>query len=88
MAKILLFNLYHGPINWIATWKLGQPVRTLEEGGASEVFAATVGESGKYYRLDKVDPPSILTGEAEVVEGFYKATADLLRGKGFPVSLL
>ena len=87
-TNILLFNLYHGPINWLVSYLLGQPVRTLEEGGKSEVFAVTKGTAGKYYRLDEVDPPSPLVTEMEVVEGFYKATADLLKEKGFPIEAI
>jgi hypothetical protein len=74
-------------IGWFL-YILGQPVRSLEEGAASEVFAATKGNAGKYYRLDEEDAPSPLVEEENVVEGFYQATSDLLQEKGYPVKIL
>jgi NAD(P)-dependent dehydrogenase (short-subunit alcohol dehydrogenase family) len=88
LSGIVMYMLYHGPINWLVSYIIGQPVRTLEEGAASEVFAATKGTTGKYYRLDKEDPPTPLSEEKDVVEGFYKATSDLLQAKGFHIKTL
>jgi hypothetical protein len=52
--------LYHGPLNWILSYMLGQPVRTLEEAATSEAYAVTKGKPGKYYRLDEDDTPTPL----------------------------
>jgi hypothetical protein len=88
LSRVLLFLLYNGPSNWLVSYILGQPVRSLEEGAASEVFAATKGNAGKYYRLDEEDAPSPLVEEENVVEGFCQATSDLLLEKGYPVKIL
>lgn len=88
LSRVLLFLLYHGPSNWFVSYILGQPVRTLEEGAHSEVFAATQGRGGKYYRLDEEDLPSPLVEEKNVVEGFYSATSDLLQEKGFEIQII
>lgn len=83
LTNILVWNLYHGPLNWLAQYMLGQPVRTLQEAAQSEVFALTRGESGQYYRLDQVDDPTPLAKETAVVLNFWKNTIALLKSKGF-----
>lgn len=88
LAGILMWNLYHGPLNWLARYMLQQPVRTVDQGAASEVYAVMEGQSGQYYRLDHEDPPSPLVREKEVVMGIYDGTAELLKEKGFPVTTL
>jgi NAD(P)-dependent dehydrogenase (short-subunit alcohol dehydrogenase family) len=86
VLKWLLYQPY-SPIRWLVTYALGQPIRTIEEGAWSECFALMDGQAGKYYRLDRVDEPSPLAEEPAVVDGFWKATADLLALKGFRVML-
>ncbi|KAG7363321.1 short chain dehydrogenase [Nitzschia inconspicua] len=88
LSRVLLFLLYHGLSNWLVSYILGQPVRTLEEGAHSEVFAATHGRGGKYYRLDEEDLPSPLVDEKNLVEGFHSATSDFLQEKGFGIQII
>jgi NAD(P)-dependent dehydrogenase (short-subunit alcohol dehydrogenase family) len=85
VSSMFVYLLYHGPTNWFLQWFIGQPVRTLQEGGYSEVYACTKGTSGTYYRLDLEDPPSPLTLESDVVQSFYSNTVALLKEKGYPV---
>jgi NAD(P)-dependent dehydrogenase (short-subunit alcohol dehydrogenase family) len=85
---IAMYLLYFRPIHLIVSYIIGLPLRTLKEGAASEVFAATKGRTGKYYSLDREDPPTPLAEEKDVVEGFYQATFDLLQTKGFEIKIL
>lgn len=82
-TKFLLWCIYKGPMNFFARRMLGQPVRTLEEGAASEVFALLEGSPGAYYRLNKEDARSPLANEAAVVDSFWDNTLELLKEKGF-----
>lgn len=88
LTRILEYNMYHGPLNWLLQYMLGQPVRTLEEAAKSEVYALTQGESGKYYRLDQVDDPTPLAKEKDVAQNFWNNTMSLLKSKGYAVGEL
>lgn len=83
LARVLVWNLYHGPINWLVRRTLGQPVRTLTEGAASEVYALRNGNGGVYYRLDEAEAPSPLAEDEALVDSLWNATLQILRSKGF-----
>lgn len=83
-TRILMWNMYHGPLNWLLRFVvLKQPVRTLEQAARSEVYALTEGKSGNYYRLDEVDEPTPLARDSGVVESFWSSTMAILKEKGF-----
>lgn len=85
LSRIVVWNLYHGPVHWLVCYLIGQPVRTLAEGAASEVFALREGRAGQYYRLDEEDEPTPLIRDEALVDRIWELTLELIASnvKGF-----
>mmetsp|Transcript_30959 Transcript_30959/g.45907 ORF Transcript_30959/g.45907 Transcript_30959/m.45907 type:complete len:352 (-) Transcript_30959:191-1246(-) len=84
-TSCLKWVIYNTPMKWFISYVLGQPVRTLDEAAASEVYALTSGKSGIYYRLDEEDSYAPVLKDASVLNGLWKGTTDLLKEKGFDI---
>jgi hypothetical protein len=54
ISSIFVYLLYHGPTNWSLRRFIGQPVRTLQEGGYSEIYACTKRTPRTYYQLESL----------------------------------